>query len=95
MKRKVLSALVAGIMGAVFGVLYPEYILLPDTYQYIEEMDCQGHRITYSEEKDGDILHWLLHSDSDRIMISSRLLQFLTDEGVLWMNVNSGMVNMP
>lgn len=83
MKKRMVSAFVAGISAAMFAVMYPEYILLPDTYQYIvgEEMCMQ---------KD---LRTMLYADPEQIQISSRLLQFLTDEGiVLWKNNNSGKV---
>ena len=96
MKRKLLSAFAAVTTGAMFGVLYPEYILLPDTYQYIEEINCQSMEKT---EKEHDIeadIDKMLYSNPENIVISSRFLQFLADEGiVLWKNFSSDIMNMP
>ena len=37
MKKRILSLFMAAMSVAMFGILYPEYILLPDTYEYIAE----------------------------------------------------------
>ena len=37
MKKRVLSLVMAAMSVAMFCILYPEYILLPDTYDYIAE----------------------------------------------------------
>ena len=96
MKKRVLSAFAAGITGAMFGVLYPEYILLPDTYQYIEEINCQSRKITETECDIEDDINEMLYSDPENIVISSRFLQFLADEGiVLWKNLNPDIMDMP
>ena len=96
MKKRILSAFIAGVTGAIFGVLYPEYILLPDTYQYIEEIDCQKRKESVYEKADiADDIDKMLYSESNQIIISSRLLQFLADEGIiLWKNVTSDRVDM-
>lgn len=97
MKRRIVSAFVAGITGAMFGILYPEYILLPDTYQYIEEINCQKQEGIETMARDtAEDIEKMLYGDPDQIMISSRLLQFLSDEGsVLWKNVSLDIVDMP
>jgi len=96
MKKRILSAFIAGMTGAIFGVLYPEYILLPDTYQYIEEIDCQKQKESGQEQADiADDIDKMLYSESNQIIISSRLLQFLADEGIiLWKNLTSDRVDM-
>lgn len=96
MKKRILSAFVAGVTGAMFGVLYPEYILLPDTYQYIEENSCQKQLYT-GEFLDAETdIERMLNADPDQIIISSRLFQFLADEGiVLWKNLNMDIADMP
>lgn len=96
MKKRVLSAFVAGITGAMFGVLYPEYILLPDTYQYIEENSCQKQiQAEMFRDVEQDI-EQMLNAEPDQIIISSKLFQFLADEGiVLWKNLSMDMVDMP
>lgn len=96
MKKRVLSAFVAGVTGAMFGVLYPEYILLPDTYQYIEEINCQeSEKTEWMHDLETDI-EKMLYTDPDQIIVSSRLLQFLADEGiVLWKNLNLDIMDMP
>lgn len=96
MKKRALSAFVAGITGAMFGVLYPEYILLPDTYQYIEEFNCQGFEETGKIRDVEDDIEQMLYGDPEQVVISSRLLQFLADEGiVLWKNLGLDIRNMP
>lgn len=96
MKKRVLSAFVAGVTGAMFGVLYPEYILLPETYQYIEEINCQeSEKTEWMHDLETDI-EKMLYTDPDQIIVSSRLLQFLADEGiVLWKNLNLDIMDMP
>lgn len=96
MKKRVLSTFVAGVTGAMFGVLYPEYILLPDTYQYIEEINCQESEETGMLRDVESDIEKMLYTDPDQIIISSRLLQFLADEGiVLWKNLGLDIMDMP
>ena len=96
MKKRVLSVFAAGITGAMFGVLYPEYILLPDTYQYIEEVNVQDGIKSEKESKEKKDLNKLLYADPENIVISSRFFQFLVDEGiVLWKNLNWDIMDMP
>lgn len=98
MKKRIFSAFVAGVSAAMFGVLYPEYILLPDTYQYIiMEKDCQ---VETAVERESRIAHKeldeMLFADPKQITVSSRVLQFLTDEGIgLWKDKNSDIKDMP
>lgn len=80
----------------MFGVLYPEYILLPDTYQYIEEVNCQDGKKLKSDSKKKTDLDKILYTDPENIVISSRFFQFLVDEGiVLWKNLNWDIMDMP
>ena len=73
----------------MFGILYPEYILLPDTYQYVEESYWYGQKNTKRSEANAkEHIKEMLYGDSKQIKISSRLFQFLLDEGiVLWKNM--------
>lgn len=73
----------------MFGILYPEYILLPDTYQYMEQRSWYGQKNTKrSEWSATEHMEEMLYGDSKQIKISSRLFQFLLDEGiVLWKNM--------
>lgn len=92
MKKRIFSAFVAGVTAAMFGVLYPEYIFLSDTYQYIIEKDCQTG--IFSETGDNG-LYEMLYADPDQIEISSGLLKCLADEGiVLWKNKSLDKVDM-
>ena len=96
MKKRVLSVFAAGITGAMFGVLYPEYILLPDTYQYIEEINCQSREVTGKECDMETDIEKMLYSDPENIVISSRFFEFLAEEGiVLCKNLYWDIMNMP
>ena len=89
MKKKIMSAFAAGMMGMMFGILYPEYILLPDTYHYVKESDWSGQENTKRSERNAkDHMNEMLYGDSKQIKVSSRFFQFLLDEGiVLWKNM--------
>lgn len=83
MKKRVLSLLMAAMSVAMFGILYPEYILLPDTYEYISEKSSQEEAF-YGEEQMADISK-LLYAEPEQIRVSSKLLRYLAEEGrVLW-----------
>ncbi len=68
-----ISAFVAGICASIFGILYPEYVLLPGVYEYI----------TVSDERDGlmpqdnanEIPAKILWAEPEQIRISSYLLE--------------------
>lgn len=84
MKRRLLYALAAIISAAMFGIMYPEYILLPDTYDYIEEGSKASETIKKDLEKD---LTELLYAKPEQVRVSSRILQYLAEEGkVIWKN---------
>ena len=51
MNRRKLSAFAAGISAAIFGILYPEYVLLPDTYEYIR-IEKNGFEETVKQAED-------------------------------------------
>lgn len=92
MRKRIFSGFMAAVSAAMFGVLYPEYLLLPDTYQYIiVEENCQKYLMTEEEETVGDArIEQMLFSDPDQIVITSRFLQFLQDEGIiLWKDKSS------
>ena len=96
MKKRIRTIIAAGMAGIMFGVLYPEYILLPDTYQYIEEVNVQDGIKSEKESKEKKDLNKLLYADPENIVISSRFFQFLVDEGiVLWKNLNWDIMDMP
>ena len=97
MKKRIFSAFTAVIGVVMFGILYPEYILLPDTYQYIVEKSCQAEmQENETDENDSAGLTELLFANPDCIVISSRFMQYLTDEGIVsWKNRNSEKQDMP
>ena len=49
MKKRVFSIIMATMSVAMFGVLYPEYILLPDTYEYIEVKNPNQEREVFDD----------------------------------------------
>ena len=89
MKKQMLSMIMTAMCVAMFGVLYPEYILLPDTYEYIAEKSpkkvCEScHRDFFMED-----LTDLLYERPENIRISSKVLQMLEEEGIIkWKNRN-------
>ena len=89
MKKRVLSLCMAAMSVAMFGILYPEYILLPDTYEYIIEENLQNEKIQSKESDfEADLFH-LLQAEPEEICISSKLLQYIAEEGkTVWKNKN-------
>ena len=86
MKKRVLSLVMAAMSIAMFGILYPEYILLSDTYEYIIEENLQN--IENPEHcPDNADLSELLYAEPEQILVSSKLLQYLAEEGIIeWKN---------
>ena len=86
MKKRVLSLVMAAMSVAMFGILYPEYILLSDTYEYIIEENLQNTED--AEQYPGNVdLSELLYAKPEQIQISSKLLQYLAEEGIIeWKN---------
>lgn len=98
MNRRKLSAFAAGISAAIFGVLYPEYVLLPDTYEYIRMKNIGQVKIWEegTQAAEYDNLQQLLSADSEQIVISSYFLEKLSDRGiVLWKNMDWNKTDMP
>ena len=98
MNRHKISAFAAGVSAAIFGILYPEYVLLPDTYEYIiMEKNGQVEIGEVMEDVyDQDSLEQLLSADPEQIMISSFFLEKLENKGlVLWKNMNWSNADMP
>lgn len=68
-----ISAFAAGVCASIFGILYPEYVLLPGVYEYI----------TVCDERDGFLSHdsvsemtaELLFAEPDQIRISSYFIE--------------------
>ena len=89
MNRQKLSAFAAGVSAAIFGILYPEYVLLPDTYEYIR-METRAWEETFiMETSDYGSLEELLMSEPEQIEISSYFLEKLKNKGlVLWKNMD-------
>ena len=86
MKKKVLSLSLAAMSVAMFGILYPEYILLPDTYEYIIE-EGLTEEIEFLQENPEADLSKLLSAEPEQIRVSSKLLQYLAEEGkIVWKN---------
>ena len=89
MKKQKLSAVMAAMSVAMFGILYPEYILLPDTYDYIAEKSPKRVCEFCHEEAFTEDLTDLLYGRPENIRISSKVLQILEEEGIIkWKNRN-------
>lgn len=89
MNRQKLSAFAAGVSAAIFGILYPEYVLLPDTYEYIRMETSVLEEAFIVETSDYDRLEELLMSEPEQIEISSYFLEKLKNKGlVLWKNMD-------
>ena len=89
MNRQKLSAFAAGASAAIFGILYPEYVLLPDTYEYIRMETSVLEEMFIVETSDYDRLEELLMSEPEQIEISSYFLEKLKNKGlVLWKNMD-------
>lgn len=86
MKKRILSLLMATMSVAMFGILYPEYILLSDTYEYIIEENLQNREQPWENYGNADLFE-LLHAKPEQIQVSSKLLQYLAEEGIVeWEN---------
>ena len=80
MRKRIFSACMAVFCVAMFGVLYPEYILLPDTYHYIADKDeLSEEAAVYDRESILTDLSELLYAKPEEIEVSSKLMQFLSD----------------
>lgn len=89
MKKRMLSLIMAAMSVAMFGILYPEYILLPDTYDYIAEKSPKWACETRNGELSIEDLTELLYETPENIRISSKVLQMLEEEGIVrWKNRN-------
>ncbi len=87
MKKQMLSAIMAAMSVAMFGILYPEYILLPDTYDYIAEKSPKTVCDACDEETYMEDLTALLYEKPENIRVSSKVLQMLEEEGIeKWKN---------
>ena len=88
MKRRVLSLFMAAMSVAMFCIFYPEYILLPDTYDYIAEESSQ---VPCENSGQGSTEDWtnLMYAKPDLIRVTSKILQMMEKEGiVIWKNKN-------
>ena len=86
MKKRVLSLVMAAMSVAMFGILYPEYILLSDTYEYIIEGNLQNMGSSENYWYNADLSE-LLYAKPEQIQVSSKLLQYLAEEGIIeWKN---------
>lgn len=86
MKKRILSLLMATMSVAMFSILYPEYILLSDTYEYIIEENLQNKEQPWENYGNADLFE-LLHAKPEQIQVSSKLLQYLAEEGIIeWEN---------
>ena len=89
MKKRVFSIIMATMSVAMFGVLYPEYILLPDTYEYIEVKNPNQERDVFDDGFAIEGLTELLYEKPENIRVSSKVLQMLEEEGIVkWKNRN-------
>lgn len=86
MKKRLLSIFMAAMSVAMFGILYPEYILLPDTYDYIAEKNPGNICRTYERDCTEDLTD-LLYEKPENIRVSFKVLQILEEEGIVkWKN---------
>lgn len=83
MKKRMLSLFMAAMSVAMFGVLYPEYILLPDTYDYIAEKGPKKICERCCEETEVSDLTDLLYEKPENIRVSLKVLQILEEEGII------------
>lgn len=83
MKRRMLSLFMAAMSVAMFGILYPEYILLPDTYDYIAEKSPKTVCEICHEKSDMKDVTVLLYEKPENIRVSSKVLQMLEEEGII------------
>lgn len=89
MKRRMFSVVMATMSVAMFVILYPEYILLPDTYDYITNNTPKKICRICSGEYEGTELEDLLYEKPENVQISSKLLQMLEKEGIIkWKDRN-------
>ena len=87
MKKRVLSIIMAAMSVAMFGVLYPEYILLPDTYEYIADINPNQEQVVFDDGFAIEGITELLYEKPGNIRISSKVLQLLEEEGIVrWKN---------
>ena len=86
MKKRILSLVMAAMSIAMFGILYPEYVLLPGTYDYIEERSPKKMCVTCERDCAEDLSD-LLYEKPENIRVSSKVLQMLEEEGIeKWKN---------
>lgn len=86
MKKRALSIIMAAMSVAMFGILYPEYILLPDTYDYIAEKSPKKTRVLCDKDYAEDLTD-LLYEKPENIRVSFKVLQILEEEGIVrWKN---------
>ena len=81
MKKRILSIGLATMSVAMFGILYPEYIFVPGTYEYIMEESLQ--RKDDIETESYAELSVLLNAKPEQIQVSSKFMEFLAEEGIL------------
>ena len=87
MRKQLLSVTIAAMCVAVFGLMYPEYILLPDTYDYIAEESSPYKKEMFVMEQAGENVTDLLYAKPEQIRVSSKILQMLEEEGIIiWKN---------
>ena len=96
MNRQKLSAFAAGVSAAIFSILYPEYVLLPDTYEYIRMETSALEEMLIEEGSDYNSLEELLMAEPEQIEISSYFLEKLENKGlVLWKNMDWKNADLP
>ncbi len=89
MKKQMFSTIMAAMSVALFAIFYPEYILLPDTYDYIAGKSPKKAYESYQEGRFSEDLTDLLYEKPENIRISSKVLQMLEEEGIIkWKNRN-------
>lgn len=86
MRKRIVSLVVTAMSVAMFGILYPEYILLPETYDYIADKSLvKMCEVCYCDNRTADLTD-LLYGQPEKIRVSSKVLQILEEGIVTWRN---------
>ncbi len=74
MKNTVYSIIIAAMTFTFFGFLYPECVLLPDTYAYIEDGEKASKKDATAD------FYAILGAKSGEVTVKSGLLEALTNK---------------
>jgi len=85
MKNKNLfySIMITMMTYTFFGICYPEFVLLPDTYSYVELENTLGINAEESSKKERNAIkdfYNILDAKSGEVVVKSRLLEKLSEK---------------